>query len=127
MKLIFLLTLKTKVASIKGDIQQRPSHLFTWLRKEMREKKGRKVKKRKTMENKREKRKENREKGRGRAGQQRGKKEKGHGSKEKEEKVSRPGIELHRCNPVKTLYSKIMYKYAQLNEMKTFSYFRDCN
>ena len=31
------------------------------------------------------------------------------------------------CNPAKTLYSKIMYKYAQFNEMKTFPYFRDYN
>ena len=31
------------------------------------------------------------------------------------------------CNPVKTLYSKIMYKYAQFNEMKTFPHFRDYN
>ena len=26
------------------------------------------------------------------------------------------------CNPVKTLYSKILYKYAQFNEMKIFPY-----
>ena len=31
------------------------------------------------------------------------------------------------CNPTKTLYSKIMYKYEQFNEMKTFPYFRDYN
>ena len=31
------------------------------------------------------------------------------------------------CNPAKTLYSKIMYKYAQINEMRTFSYLKDSN
>ena len=31
------------------------------------------------------------------------------------------------CNPAKTLYSKIMYKYAQFNEMRTFSYLKDGN
>ena len=67
--------------------------MFTWLRKENREKKGRKEKKGKTKEKQREKRKEKREKGRGRPRQQGGKKEKGHGSKEKEEKspASHPG------------------------------------
>ena len=34
---------------------------------------------------------------------------------------------LVHCNPAKTLYSKIMYKYAQFNEMRTFSYFQDYN
>ena len=28
------------------------------------------------------------------------------------------------CNPAKTLYSKIMYRYTQFNKMKVFSYFR---
>ena len=34
---------------------------------------------------------------------------------------------LHCCNPAKTLYSKIMYKYAQFIEMKTIPCFRDYN
>ena len=45
------------MASIKGCIQPRPSHLFTWLRKEKREKKGRKENQRKTKEKPREKKK----------------------------------------------------------------------
>ena len=32
-----------------------------------------------------------------------------------------------KCNPAKTLYSKIIYKYAQINEMNTFSYLKDSN
>ena len=31
------------------------------------------------------------------------------------------------CNPIKTLYNKIMYTYAQLNVLKIFLYFRDYN
>ena len=46
------------MASIKGCIQPRPSHLFTWLRKEKREKKGRKEKKRKGKQRKNKGRKE---------------------------------------------------------------------
>ena len=34
---------------------------------------------------------------------------------------------LDKCNPAKTLYSKIMYKYAQINEMRTFSYLKNSN
>ena len=74
------------MASIKGCIQPRPSHLFTWLRKEKREKKGRKEKKGKTKEKPREKRKEKREKGRGSARQQGRRRERVHGSKERERK-----------------------------------------
>ena len=74
------------MASIKGCIQQRPSHLFTWLRKEKREKKGRKENKGKTKEKLREKRKEKREKGRGSARQQGRRRERVYGSKEKERK-----------------------------------------
>ena len=50
------------MASIKGDNQQRPSHLFTWLRKEKREKKRRKEKKGKTKEKTKEKKEKKREK-----------------------------------------------------------------
>ena len=76
------------MASIKGCIQPRPSHLFTWLRKEKREKKGRKENQRKTKEKPREKEKEKREKGREEPRQQGEKKEEVHGSKEKEGEVT---------------------------------------
>ena len=60
--------------------------MFTWLRKEKRENKGRKEKKGKTKEKPREKRKEKREKGRGSARQQGRRRERVHGSKERERK-----------------------------------------